>query len=49
MKHYRTKRQRAEDKVQPMTALPKYADATGLDISRTGFHLSIPASGPPAT
>jgi len=49
MKHYRTKRQKAEDKVQPMTALPEHADTIGLDISRTGFHLSIPAPEPPAT
>jgi len=42
---YRTKRQKAEDKVQPVTALPKHADAIALDISRAGFHISIPMLG----
>jgi hypothetical protein len=49
MRHYRTKRQKAENKVQPTTALPKHANAIGLDISRAGLHISVPMSRPPAT
>ena len=49
-KRYRTKQQKAQDKVQPMTALPQHADAIGLDVGRAGFHISIPTPGmPPAT
>jgi hypothetical protein len=44
------KRQKAEDTVQPVTAPLEHADATGADISCTGFDISIPMpSIPPAT